>query len=120
MQTNYRANHRTKTIPTAGRDVQPKTAPFMVEYTDGVTRLEAEQWACLGADPELFWPTTEEALTEAAALCSRCPARAACARRGAEAREWGVWGGLLLNRGKPTGELFPVTKPERIPVAVSA
>jgi WhiB family redox-sensing transcriptional regulator len=50
---------------------------------------------CLGADPELFYPNTDEAAEEACAICAICPVREPCLEYAITAREkQGVWGGL--------------------------
>ena len=50
---------------------------------------------CLGADPELFYPTSDEAAEEARAICTICPVREPCLEYAITAREkQGVWGGL--------------------------
>ena len=33
--------------------------------------------------------------------CLSCPVMAQCLQRGIENNEWGVWGGIYLNSGKP-------------------
>lgn len=56
-------------------------------------------WACADADPEVFFPTDDDALTAATAICAGCAVRTLC-RTIAEARaESGVWGGVLLAEG---------------------
>lgn len=58
-------------------------------------------WRCAGhADPEMFHPTTPEALTEAVEFCAPCPMKETCAALGLARRETGVWGGMLLESGK--------------------
>jgi WhiB family redox-sensing transcriptional regulator len=52
---------------------------------------------CLGADSELFYPTSEsdEAAEPAKAICAVCPVREPCLDHAITAREkQGVWGGL--------------------------
>jgi WhiB family redox-sensing transcriptional regulator len=50
---------------------------------------------CLGADPDLFYPTSEEAAEEAKSICAVCPVREPCLEYAITAREKeGVWGGL--------------------------
>jgi WhiB family redox-sensing transcriptional regulator len=50
---------------------------------------------CLGADPEVFHPTSEEDADEAKAICATCPVREPCLEHAIVAREkQGVWGGL--------------------------
>lgn len=34
-------------------------------------------------------------------MCRSCPVRAMCLQAGVENSEWGVWGGVYLNNGKP-------------------
>lgn len=53
--------------------------------------------ACIGADPALFFPNPRDVETEAraVAICSACPARAACYARAVLNKECsGVWGGV--------------------------
>jgi WhiB family redox-sensing transcriptional regulator len=50
---------------------------------------------CLGADPDLFYPPSEEAAEEAKSICAVCPVREPCLEYAVTAREKdGVWGGL--------------------------
>lgn len=56
--------------------------------------------ACLGTDPELFFPVAEpgseafEAQARPArALCAACPVRAQCLAQGL-GEDYGIWGGL--------------------------
>lgn len=51
--------------------------------------------ACRGADPELFFPPTEEEAAVAKSYCATCPVRVACLAFSIERNErFGVWGGL--------------------------
>jgi WhiB family redox-sensing transcriptional regulator len=50
--------------------------------------------ACVGADPELFFPEPWQDDAEAKAICARCPIRAQCYELArARGEPWGVWGG---------------------------
>jgi len=52
---------------------------------------------CLGADPELFYPSSEseDAALDAKAICAVCPVREPCLEHAITYREkQGVWGGL--------------------------
>ncbi|MBC7277290.1 WhiB family transcriptional regulator [Nocardioides sp.] len=60
-----------------------------------------DAWACVGEDPELFHPDDLTQLAEAQQVCADCPMRQACLDLGVSRREWGVWGGVLLESGKP-------------------
>ncbi len=58
-----------------------------------------EQWRefarCLGADPDLFYPVSDDAAEAAKAICAVCPVRELCLEYALTAREKeGVWGGL--------------------------
>ena len=51
--------------------------------------------ACRGADPDTFYPATDEEAEEAKAVCATCPVRQACLEYALANRERdGVWGGL--------------------------
>lgn len=60
-----------------------------------------DEWACVGEDPELFHPEDPTQLAEAQQVCAACPMRQTCLELGTARREWGVWGGVLLESGKP-------------------
>jgi WhiB family redox-sensing transcriptional regulator len=52
---------------------------------------------CLGADPDVFYPSSDadEAADAAKAVCMVCPVREPCLEHAITAREkQGVWGGL--------------------------
>ena len=59
-------------------------------------------WACADhPDPDLFHPTDEATLAAAKAFCAGCPVRELCLDLGRRRDEYGVWGGVLLESGKP-------------------
>jgi len=67
-------------------------------------------WACADhPEPELFHPVDDAALAAAQALCAACPVRELCLDLGRR-DEFGVWGGVLLENGRP---LPAVRKPGR-------
>jgi hypothetical protein len=69
---------------------------------DHPTPREAIQWRCVAHEaPEIFDPADDDALAEAQAFCGGCETRAACLALGVLREEWGVWGGVLLEGGKP-------------------
>lgn len=53
-----------------------------------------EKAACMGVDPELFFPSRNEdhSLREAKKVCKTCPVKGECLEQGLKER-WGVWGG---------------------------
>lgn len=63
-------------------------------------RAPQAAWVCVGQDPDLFHPEDLDGLAQAAAVCAPCPMREACLALGLDRKEWGVWGGVLLENGK--------------------
>lgn len=77
------------------------TKAMTVAFAHPTPREESLDWACAGhPDPEAFHPTDEETLAEVQDICSACPARSTCLDLGLARKEWGVWGGVLLEGGK--------------------
>jgi hypothetical protein len=94
--------------------------------TQGVTaayryptpRSPALTWSCAGyADPDVFDPADEAAFAEAKAVCAGCEVRALCLALGLERGEWGVWGGVLLENGKPTEKVKLRGRPKKATAA---
>lgn len=51
--------------------------------------------ACLGCDPELFFPPPKTIATQAKAVCQGCEVRAECLAYAIETHQkHGIWGGL--------------------------
>lgn len=48
--------------------------------------------ACIGSDPDLFFPERGESVREAKAICRGCPVRAECLEHGM-GEKFGIWGG---------------------------
>lgn len=76
----------------------------------------AQRWrrraACRGVDPELFHPFRGESMTEALAICERCPVRTDCLEHAlATPERVGIWGGTserqrrVLRRQRRLGAL---------------
>lgn len=61
-----------------------------------VTDIDPDHWeraaACLGLDPDLFFPTAGMATATPLAVCSGCPVRAVCLEAHLH-EDQGVWGG---------------------------
>ena len=50
--------------------------------------------ACRGVDPDIFYPTSDEEIEQAKAICDLCSVRHACLEHALLVREKeGVWGG---------------------------
>ncbi|SFK52359.1 WhiB family transcriptional regulator, redox-sensing transcriptional regulator [Amycolatopsis sacchari] len=74
--------------------------PTAPSWADVGLTPEALAWhadaACLGTDPEAFFPEPEAgyAVTVAKRVCGHCPVRAACLDYALARREpFGIWGG---------------------------
>lgn len=50
--------------------------------------------ACVGEDPELFFPERGEETLQAKIICFGCPVRAECQEHGIRHEHIGIWGGL--------------------------
>jgi WhiB family redox-sensing transcriptional regulator len=69
---------------------------------DHPTPREATSWRCASyEDPDMFDPADDDVLADARAFCGGCDSRAACLDLGVRREEWGVWGGVLLQSGRP-------------------
>jgi WhiB family redox-sensing transcriptional regulator len=54
----------------------------------------ADNAACRGLDPTIFYPPTDEEADDAKAICAECPVQAPCLEFAIDQRERnGVWGG---------------------------
>lgn len=66
-----------------------------------------DEAACNGYDTNLFFDKYEEEIALRPAiekLCSECPLMKTCFAVGISQKEWGVWGGIYLERGKISNE----------------
>lgn len=55
--------------------------------------------------PGLYFSRIEADLARAKQLCSWCPVRERCLKGAVARREpWGVWGGVIFDRGRPVDE----------------
>lgn len=53
-----------------------------------------KQGACVGLDPAIFFPDSEETVAEAVGICMGCSVRISCLEHALQVREKdGVWGG---------------------------
>ena len=58
-----------------------------------------ESWmddgACVGSDPDLWFPVEQDQADEAVRVCRGCPVRAQCGAYAVDNRiRYGIWGGL--------------------------
>ena len=55
------------------------------------------QGACVGVNPDLFFPERGASTKEAKAVCARCPVQYRCLAWAVEQRElFGIWGGTSV------------------------
>ena len=60
--------------------------------------------ACLGADPDLFFPPPGDDGAEAKAICASCPVRSECYELAcANGEKAGIWGGINFGAGAVAG-----------------
>ena len=72
-------------------------------------------WACADhPEPDVFHPTDDATLAEAQALCADCPVRELCLSLGLARDEYGVWGGVLLENGKPRSAVPRRGRPPKV------
>ena len=72
-------------------------------------------------DPEVFFPSTPEQLEVARAICSDCPLSEQClAEALAAGTTDGVWGGVLLERGKLIAVKRRPGRPRKTPQPIAA
>lgn len=73
-------------------------------------------FACLEADPELFFAESPSDVEAAKAVCLGCPVREECLAGALERREpHGVWGGELLVQGVVVARKRPRGRPRKHP-----
>jgi len=89
-----------------------------------VSEQAVEEWAwhargaCRGADPEMFFPSTDDAAVPAKLICDTCPVRLACLAFALERNErFGVWGGLTE---RERGRLTPAVREQIVREATAA
>ena len=90
----------TLTIDAAATAILTSHGPT-VAFEHPTPSAPAQEWACAGTDPDLFFPADQAALAAAVAVCAPCPLRATCLSLGTARSESGVWGGVLLEAGRP-------------------
>lgn len=70
--------------------------------------------ACLGEDPELFFPETQAQAEVAKSVCADCPIRRECLAGALLRREpHGVWGGELFLSGVVIAQKRPRGRPRK-------
>lgn len=90
------------------------TKGVTVAYTHPTPRFATSTWGCSGYDPDVFDPTDQDALAEAQAVCAGCDVRKLCLALGVSRGEWGVWGGVLLEGGKPLDKVKQPGRPKKV------
>ena len=77
------------------KDAIARRSPWTTLVADEPPGRWTWQAACVGADPELFFPASEDQANEGKQICVTCPVKPECLRYSlATAQEWGIWGGL--------------------------
>jgi hypothetical protein len=74
-------------------------------------------WACAGIDPDVFFPSDDDGLAEAVAICDGCAVRQLCRTIAMARAETGVWGGVLLTEGIPQSGVKHRGRPRKLAVS---
>jgi len=90
------------------------TKGVTVAYAHPTPRFAASTWGCSDYDPDVFDPADQDALVEAQTVCAACPVKARCLALGVSRGEWGVWGGVLLEGGKPLDKVKQPGRPKKV------
>lgn len=94
------------------------TKGVTVAYEHPTPRVATSQWRCAGhEDPELFDPSDDETLAAARSFCDGCEAKGLCLLLGTSRDEWGVWGGVLLENGRPVDKVRQRGRPRKVSAA---
>lgn len=94
------------------------TKAVSAAYDHPTPRDATIRWRCADHEaPELFDPTDDETLTAARDFCGGCETRDLCLDLGVRRSEWGVWGGVLLEGGKPVEQPRRMGRPRKISAA---
>ena len=93
------------------------TQGVTVAYAYPTPNVVTSAWSCSDYDPDVFDPTDADALAEAQAICAGCDVRKLCLALGTSRGEWGVWGGVLLEGGKPIDKVKQRGRPKKSAVA---
>jgi len=83
---------------TDGTSADSTAARVIPIVTPGPATPSLGEWhargLCVGADPEIFFPSHGNPGTEAARICAGCGVRGDCLTYATEADELGIWAGL--------------------------
>jgi hypothetical protein len=90
------------------------TKGVTVAYGHPTPRRPAYHWGCVDYDnPAVFDPADDDDLAEARSVCATCEVRTLCLTLGVNRDEWGVWGGVLLENGKPIEKVKTRGRPKK-------
>ena len=94
------------------------TKGVTVAFGHPTPRRAAYDWGCVDYDnPGVFDPADDDDLAEALSVCASCEVQDLCLALGTNRDEWGVWGGVLLEQGKPIEKVKARGRPKRSPAA---
>lgn len=94
------------------------TKGVTVAFSHPTPQVAPGAWSCADSDePDLFAPTSDDALARALEFCGTCAVRDLCLELGTSRDEWGVWGGVLLENGKPLAKVRAPGRPKKATAA---
>lgn len=83
---------------THGTSAASKAASVITIVMPGSTTPSLDEWhargLCVGADPEIFFPSRGDPGSKARQICACCSVRGDCLTYATEADELGIWAGL--------------------------
>ena len=107
---------QTRTIETSPQAILT-TKGVTVAYRHPTPWAPESDWACIGVDPELFFPEDDVTLAHARQLCGGCPLQDTCRSLGIARGESGVWGGALLAEGRVLDRVPVMGRPRKVTAA---
>lgn len=71
--------------------------------------------ACLDVDPDMFFPTNEQASVEAKKVCAKCPVREDCLEDSLRNRDTaGIFGGKTTNERRDLAKQLGIPGPPKV------
>lgn len=103
----------TKTKPA--HEDRFETKGVTIAFTAPTPLAPDLAWRCADhPDPDFFHPVDDAGLAAAQEFCAGCPVRALCLDLGRARDEYGVWGGVLLEGGKPLAAVKKPGRPKKV------
>lgn len=107
-------NRRTSLAPVELRRIESDTRFRRALEAGSPPATWRTKAACLGRDPELFFPTAAEDPTPGLAVCAGCPVQGPCLATALDAGECdGVWGATTPDERRVMLRAWAVSRTQR-------